>query len=96
MSQSQTQSQNQSQSQSFYSIDSNLSIEDHIYQVVDLISMTTTSMPTMEVSSPDSHSVHSCDTWSMDEEPTERGMLDVRVVPALYHRTNSNQVHTKI
>ena len=57
-----------------------------------MISMTsTTSMPTRELSSPDSHSVRSCDACCMETEPTEKGMMDVRVVPAAYHRSNSNQ-----
>eukprot|EP00090_Calanus_glacialis_P014030 TRINITY_DN22662_c0_g1_i2.p1 TRINITY_DN22662_c0_g1~~TRINITY_DN22662_c0_g1_i2.p1 ORF type:complete len:378 (-),score=117.05 TRINITY_DN22662_c0_g1_i2:158-1291(-) len=79
-------------SQSLSSMVPNLSLEDHIYQAEDMISMTnTTSMPTREVSSPDSHSVRSCDACCMETEPTEKGMMDVRVVPAAYHRSNSNQ-----
>ena len=75
----------------------NLSLEDHIYQVEDMISLTSTnSMPTRELSSPDSHSVRSCDTCCMETEPTEKGMMDVHVVPAAYHRSNSNQVHFSV
>ena len=78
-------------SQSLSSMVPNLSLEDHIYQAEDMISMTnTTSMPTREVSSPDSHSVRSCDACCMETEPTEKGMMDVRVVPAAYHRSISN------
>jgi len=70
----------------------NLSLEDHIYQVDDLISLTSqTSLPNRELSSPDSHSIRSCDTCCMETEPTEKGVMDVQVVPAAYHRTNSNQ-----
>jgi len=70
----------------------NLSLEDHIYQVDDLISLTSqTSLPNRELSSPDSHSIRSCDTCCMETEPTEKGVMDVQVVPAAYHRSNSNQ-----
>jgi len=42
--------------------------------------------------SPDSHSVRSCESCChMEEEPTEKGKLEVRVIPAAFHRSNSTQ-----
>ena len=72
----------------------NLSLEDTIYNAEELISLTrTNSMPTRDLSIPDS--IRSCDpdNCCMETEPTEKGMMDVCVVPAAYHRSNSNQVN---
>ena len=78
-------------SQGLSSLVPKLSLEDHIYQAEELINLTNSnSMPGREVSSPDS--IRSCDSCCIETEPTEKGMMDVRVVPAAYHRSNSNQV----
>jgi len=78
-------------SQGLSNIVPNLSIEDHLYQAEELIGLTSSNSLPREVSSPDSHSVRSCDTCCMETEPTEKGVMDVRVIPAEYHRSNSNQ-----
>ena len=51
-------------------------------QAEDLTSLT--SSTTRKMSSSDSHSVRSCDR--------EKGVMDVQVVPASFHRSNSSQV----
>ena len=67
-----------------------LSLEDHIYQAEDLISLTSiNSLPSGELKRPDSHSMTSCDTCCMETDATEKGMMDVQV----HHRSNSYQVH---
>eukprot|EP00092_Neocalanus_flemingeri_P020369 GFUD01022067.1.p1 GENE.GFUD01022067.1~~GFUD01022067.1.p1 ORF type:complete len:449 (-),score=114.34 GFUD01022067.1:342-1688(-) len=63
----------------------NMSLDDHAYQSEDLISTT------REENSLERHSVKSCDTRYMEPEPTERGLMDVRVIPAAFHRSNSHQ-----
>jgi len=87
----------------------NLSLEDHIYQAEDLISLSQTSgsgsarggggvspdtvnnerMRSSSVNS--NHSLHSGDSCCLDPVPTHRGRMEVNVVPASYHRSNSYQ-----
>ena len=52
-------------------------------QAEDLTSLT--SSTTREMSSSDMNSVRSCDR-------EEKGVMDVQVVPASFHRSNSSQV----
>jgi len=68
-----------------------LSLEDQIYPPEDLINLSgaSSNLPKRDLSSPDS--INSCDTCCVENEPTEKGIMDVRVQPAAYHRTNSNQ-----
>lgn len=83
----------------------NLSLEDHIYQAEDLISLSQTSGARGGGVSPDTvnnermrsssvnsnHSLHSGDSCCLDPVPTHRGRMEVTVVPASYHRSNSYQ-----
>lgn len=67
-----------------------LSLEDTILDPEELIMMSTPR----EGRDTDTHSlrsVASCDSCCMDMEPTEKGKLEVRVVPASFHRSNSIQ-----
>ena len=94
-------------SQGLSSLVPNLSLEDHIYQAEDLISLSQTSgargggggvspdtvnnerMRSSSVNS--NHSLHSGDSCCLDPVPTHRGRMEVTVVPASYHRSNSYQ-----
>ena len=94
-------SESQSSSQGLSSLVPGLSLEDHIYQAEDLISLTGGgTMGRGERQSPDSvgrarsqsaASVRSCESCCLDTEAEARGRLEVSVVPASYHRSNSYQ-----
>jgi len=69
-----------------------LSLEDTVLDPEELIMMSTPREG--RGTSPDNQSlrsVASCDSCCMDLEPTEKGKLEVRVVPASFHRSNSMQ-----
>ena len=75
----------------------NLSLEDHIYQAEDLISLSQGPGPRGGVS-PDTvmrhtRSASAASNLSINslEPPTHRGRMEVTVTPASYHRSNSHQ-----
>ena len=87
-------------SQGLSSLVPNLSLEDHIYQAEELITATGAGGAGAVLGvghlpgrgpSPDSHSVRSCESCCMEVEPTERGRLEVCVLPAAFHRSDSYQ-----
>ena len=70
-----------------------LSLEDHIYQAEDLISLNSmASLSTTELVNLDRHSLRSCGTYSMESDIEEKGFMDVKVIPSAFHRSNSKQV----
>jgi len=69
----------------------NLSIEDHIHQAVSATEDLISSLS--EVSSSDGCSSRSCHTCCEEIEPTKKGVMDVRVIPAQFHRSNSKQCY---
>ena len=68
-----------------------LSLEEQIYQADDLVSLS--RQASTEPLCQDSQSSGSCQTFSMDSDPEEKGFMDVKVIPASFHRSNSQQVH---
>ena len=90
----------QNSSQGLSSLVPGLSLEDHIYQAEDLISLTGSGTVARDRQSPDSvgrprsqsaASGRSCESCCLDTEAQHRGRLEVSVVPAAYHRSNSYQ-----
>jgi hypothetical protein len=70
-----------------------LSLEDHIYQADDFISLNSmASLSTTEPVSLDRRSLRSCGNYSMESDMDEKGFMDVKVIPAAFHRSNSKQV----
>jgi len=85
-------------SQGLSSLVPNLSLEDHIYQAEELITATGGAGAVLGAGhlpgrgpSPDSHSIRSCESCCMEVEPTERGRLEVCVLPAAFTRSDSYQ-----
>jgi len=82
----------QSSSQGLSSLVPNLSLEDHIYQAEELISLTDTAVDSVgQARSHSVSSVRSCDSCCLDTAAQHRGRLEVVVTPASYHRSNSYQ-----
>lgn len=86
---------NMGDSQGLSNLVPNLSLEDHIYQAEDLISLS--QGPGPRGVSPDTvrhaRSASAASNLSINslEPPTHRGRMEVLVTPASYHRTNSHQ-----
>jgi len=86
-------------SQQLSSLVPELSLEDTVLDPDDMISMTIPregeSLRREGSTSPDSQSqssIRSCtDNCCMEVEPTERGKLEVNVIPSSFHRSNSIQ-----
>ena len=85
-------SESQSSSQGLSSLVPHLSLEDHIYQAEDLITLTGSGLDSVgQPRSQSASSVRSCESCCLDTEAQHRGRLEVSVVPAAYHRSNSYQ-----
>jgi len=92
-----------SDSQGLSNLVPDLSLEDHIYQPDDLISISQsgahgsvrngvspdTVQPYRSSSVASNHSIHSGDSCNLEPVPTHRGRMDVSVVPSTYQRSNS-------
>ena len=90
--------EDESNSQGLSSVESlvphvpHLSLEDHIYQAEDLISLT--GQDSVGLGLPRSQSAssgRSCESCCLDTEAQHKGRLEVTVTPASYRRSNSYQ-----